>query len=140
MRASSIGRILVFALAAGIVAGGCDESPTNPSDLRDVTWRLEAMEPTGAPVIGVSNPDRYTLRLDANGRASVRSDCNSCSGTYTLDGVTLRFGPLACTRAFCGNDSLDTPFTTALGNARSAFASEGLLTVRADNAVLKFRN
>jgi hypothetical protein len=48
MRAFSIGRLLVLALAAGTFAAGCDESPTNPSDLRDVTWRVEAMEPTGS--------------------------------------------------------------------------------------------
>ena len=59
----------------------------------------------------------YTLTFNADGTAGIRSDCNSCSGSFTADEDSLRFGNLACTLAFCGDASLDARFQSALGSA-----------------------
>ena len=52
-------------------------------------------------------------------RLGARSDCNQCGGSYTLSNGSFAVGPLACTRAYCGDQSLDTVYSGILGEARS---------------------
>ncbi|EDY38948.1 conserved domain protein [Cyanobium sp. PCC 7001] len=60
------------------------------------------------------NPRLYTLELGADGRASLRLNCNRATGTWTAmpagDGSSgsFRFSPLAMTRALCPPPSLDS--------------------------------
>jgi heat shock protein HslJ len=122
------------------LAFGCDDAPTHPSAIQDVTWKLETIELDGASPIRVPDPERYTLRLETTERVSVRADCNSCGGTFTLSGTSLSIGSLACTRAFCGDTSLDGTFTKALGNARTLTGSPTQLVIRGDGVVLRFRS
>jgi heat shock protein HslJ len=49
----------------------------------------------------------YQATFD-DGRASVRVDCNVCTGRFTSDSNTLTVGPqLACTRAACETASYE---------------------------------
>ena len=48
-------------------------------------------------------------------RASVRVDCNVCTGRFTSDRNTLTVGPqLACTRAACATASYESAVLTLL--------------------------
>ena len=98
--------LVVLFLAVGAV--GCDETPLSPSEIVDITWRLESVSRVGSPLVNVPNPDQYTVRFETNNRAAIQADCNSCSGSYTLDDSALSFGPLACTRVACPVPGLDT--------------------------------
>ena len=129
---------LVVLLAAA--AAGCGDNPLKPSDLKEVTWKLELIERAGVPTITVATPDQYTLRLGNDGRLSVRADCNQCSGTYTLDGDTLRIGNLACTLVGCPAGSLDGAYAAVLQGSSSLAISDSHLILRNGTTTLRFRN
>ena len=79
--------------------------PFDGPALTDALWAWsELVEPDGQSLI--LNPDRYTLKFFADGNLNVVADCNTGSGTYTLDGnaMTIQLGVL--TQAACGEDSL----------------------------------
>ena len=108
-----------------------DETPIG------VEWRLESIAASGTR-LDVPADARYTLKLDLDGRISVRSDCNSCGGGYTLAPGTLAVTPLACTRAYCGDTSLDPRYPQFLSGARSWETVDGRLVIVSDEATLSF--
>jgi heat shock protein HslJ len=128
--------IVVIAMAGAL---GCGESPTSPSDLTGRTWRLVSIEPASGPSTVVTDPSRYSIEFLDETRLSARADCNTCSGTYTLSGRNITIGALACTRAFCGETSLDGVFTQGLTDAQSLTLEEQLLAIGSDARTLRFR-
>ena len=68
----------------------------------------------------------------------MRSDCNSCGGGYTLAPGTLAVTPLACTRAYCGDTSLDPRYPQYLSGAQSWEAGDGRLVIVTADATLAF--
>ncbi len=123
-----------------ISAVACDENPVGPSEIRNITWKLESIERTGTATITVPNPEQFTVRFEDNGNLSVRADCNSCSGRYSLEGTSLSIGNVACTLVGCPVPGLDTTFTSVLGNVRSATASGNQLTITGTGFTLRFRS
>lgn len=117
-RTRSICTAITLALTGALV-GACDESLTSPSALVGHSYQLLAIDRSGLPSTPAPGDRRFTIEFQDGGRLAVRADCNSCSGTFELSGSTVTIRPLACTRAFCGNDSLDTPFLQALSDAKS---------------------
>ena len=130
--------LLVLILALGAIA--CDENPVGPTQIRNVTWKLETIERTGMATITVPNPEQFTVRFEENGNVAVRADCNQCSGRYTLHGSSLSLGNVACTLIACPVPGLDTTFTQALANVRTATASGNQLTITGTGFTLRFRN
>lgn len=130
--------LLVLILAVG--AAGCDENPVSPSQITNITWKLESIARVGSALVSVPNPEQYTVRFESNNRASVRADCNSCSGSYALDGSSLSFRQLACTLIACPTPGLDTLFTTGLQNARTVTVSGSQLVMTGTEFTLRFRN
>ena len=135
IRAVAVGLVLI----ATALSPGCGESPTSPSDLTGRLWRLVSIEPASGPSTVVTDPSRYTIEFISDTRLSARADCNTCSGTYTLSGTTVSIGALACTRAFCGDTSLDAVFTQGLSEARTMTLDEQLLEIGSDARTLRFR-
>jgi heat shock protein HslJ len=128
---------LVLILSIGFVSA-CDESPISPSAILGESWRLTSLQQGTSPPVVVGGDRSYAVRFGDDGRVAVKSDCNSCGGSYTLSGSTLTFGPLACTRVFCGQESLDSSFVGALQGARAASMSDEALVVEGDGAILRF--
>jgi heat shock protein HslJ len=131
-------RLIVLLLTIGVVA--CDESPLNPSEIVDITWKLESIARVGSALVTVPNPEQFTIRFESNNRVTVRADCNSCSGGYTLDGSSLSIGPLACTRVACPSPGVDTLYTAALENVRTVAAAADRLVMTGSEFTLRFRN
>jgi heat shock protein HslJ len=129
--------VIVTALAASVA---CENNPTSPSDVVAHNWQLVSFETEGSGLVMVQDPSRYTLRLEEDGRASVKSDCNSCGGTYTLTGTTLELGGIACTKVACGDDSLDPTYARALEGPKTVSVDDSQLTVRGAGITLHFRN
>ena len=86
------------------------------------------------------DPNKYTVEFLEDGTARIKADCNSGSGSYTTDGQSLTFGPIALTRAFCGEQSKDTVFVSQLQNAAIYFFADGDLMIdqTADAGTMKF--
>lgn len=123
-----------------LLALGCDErTPVSPSSLQSQTWRLESIERVGSPAITIPTPGAYTVVFEADGRLSVRADCNSCGGRYSLNGSTLSTSGVACTRVFCGNN-IDTTFASSLGEATSLSLEGSVLLLRGPGLTLRFRS
>ena len=124
----------LFFRLAGIVAVllclspmvGCGSDDDIPAGLLTV-WQLQELRLDNGTVTAVDDPSGYTLELKADGNADIRSDCNSCGGSYTVDGSDLSFGPLACTFAECGPASFATQFQAALTTTTSYEIEGGLL-------------
>jgi heat shock protein HslJ len=134
-------RFAILGLMVGLFLA-CDETaPTAPSrpDLLDRTWRLQSIRRVDGTTVAVPMPDRFTMEFTPNGRLNMRADCNTCSGTYQLNGTELSTGALACTRAFCGSDSLDTEFLRVFQSSATMVAADGALFVSRANTQLTFR-
>jgi heat shock protein HslJ len=135
----------VVLLVTALAVAGCDEQPTSPgpgtpaAGLTGHTWTLVNVTRNGQPV-PVAGASRYTVRFAANGDLAVRSDCNSCGGTYTASGSSLRTSGLACTEAFCGDTSFDGEFTRALSQAASFDVNQNTLTIVSGATTLRFGN
>ena len=135
-------RTVAFPLLAALAAAACDGGPYQdpPASLETpigVEWRLATITAAN-PRLVVPEAARYTVRFDIDGRVAVRSDCNSCAGGYTLAPSTLAVTPLACTRAYCGDTSLDPAYPQLLQGAQAWQMSDGRLVITGAEATLTF--
>lgn len=69
---------------------------------------------SAAEKITVENPERYTLELQAGGKAQLRADCNRGTATWKSDGRAIGIKPGALTKAKCPPGSLDGRYLKAL--------------------------
>lgn len=105
-------------LAGGLTSVGCS-SDDDPNPFLYATWQLQEFVLDDGTTVTVVDPTKYTVEFRTDHTATIRSDCNSCSGGFTADDKDLSFGLLACTLAACPSGSLDTQFQTALGSVSS---------------------
>ncbi len=129
---------VLIAAFSGMACGGSTE--IGPSDVVGEIWQLVSLQQSGAPPTTVPSPSRYTLQFGDDGRVAVMADCNACSGTYSMNGSSIDIGVLACTRAFCGDASLDAEYLSVLDGATSIAVSDSELTLRGANGTARFRN
>jgi putative lipoprotein len=97
--------IRVLAGLTILVVAACDSTgategttpePTSAADLAGTSWTLVSIgDSTVIEGAGAS------LTFDPAGSVSGSTGCNSFSGSYTVDGAALTFGPLATTRKAC---------------------------------------
>lgn len=135
-------RLATLALAFSMACEGSDPLPSSPDDSVGSpvgSWELTAFELDDTNVVAIPDPGRYTLRLDGDGRANLRTDCNLCSGSYELDQRSLSFGSMACTLAACLPGSLELPYRTAVESVTSFELRGGELLLRYDRGVLRLR-
>jgi heat shock protein HslJ len=101
--------------------------PTKGPPLVGTEWTLVDL---GGQRAGLGSGDKAaTLTLAADGNhASGFAGCNRMSGSYQLNGATLRFGPMAVTRMACATGmDLETRFLGALEATRGyRLTDEGL--------------
>ena len=131
-------RLTWLTIIVAAAAMACTDNPIAPSDVTGSAWQLVSIQRDGSSPITVTDPSRYTLQLDDDGRVGAKSDCNSCGGSYTLSGSTLQLSPLACTKAFCGNASLDSIYSQTLDGTKSVSVSGSTLTLTGGGVTLRF--
>ena len=105
-------RRLAISLTALVVAGCAMTSRVATTDLSGSTWELVAMD--GEPVAGDAVP---TLAFDEQGAVSGSTGCNTFSGSVTINGSELSFGPLVTTRMACADpaaNAREEAFLTAM--------------------------
>jgi heat shock protein HslJ len=135
---------LAAAVGLGMVgASACSKAgPEGTSPMQSpvgVEWRLVSIG--GTPAGAGANGQPATLRLDeTSGRASGYAGCNQFSGSYTLSGSSLSFGPLAMTRMACAQGGeLESRYTMALGQANGwKMTSTGLELRKGSTLLAKF--
>lgn len=124
-------------LLSGAGLTSCDEDVVGPSQLQG-EWRLQSLRRADFSVVDIADPARFTARFGEDGRLSVRADCNSCGGTFALEGESLMAGPLACTRAFCPSAPLDTEYVGILDGRSSVDLEDDRLVIRSDRGTVTF--
>ena len=145
-------RALAGALAIAIGLPGCGALPpgevASPS-LAGTNWELVAIQSMddAQGTTRIPSPDQFTVSFAQDGRASFRLDCNRGTSTWkstpSADGVTgsLRFGPIAATRAMCPPPHLDERIVRDLGFVRSYLFKDGKLfmSLMADGGIYEWR-
>ncbi|MCL4833371.1 MAG: META domain-containing protein [Caldilineaceae bacterium] len=101
----------------------------DPAALLNVEWQLVEIRPSGDSPLVVENPGKYTLQFADNGTLGGQLDCNFLSGTFTLDGDKLVFGPIASTMAFCPEDGILSTYSAALNSANSYAVADDRLRI-----------
>ena len=140
--------ILPIALTA-LVVSACSQSLSSPTAVSspsaaytaaqlEGTWTL-----TSIAVAGQAKQDRpfsaiYTLDFN-QGRLSTRADCNTCGGSYSIDGSVLTAGPgLACTRAACSTMAFENAYTGILSGDSIMAVTGSTLSLSSSRGTLKF--
>ncbi len=133
-----------------LVAGGC-ASPPGPRPgvpFAGTSWELHAIQSMddAQGTTRIPDPRRFTLRFDADGRASMQLDCNRGTGTWEAkpaadDTGTLTFGPIAATRALCPPPHLDERVVRDLAYVRGYRLKDGKLfmSLMADGGIYEWR-
>jgi heat shock protein HslJ len=121
------------------MAGACDDNPVTPSEITSQTWSLVSLQREGSDPVVIANPSLYTLRLEEDGRVGVKSDCNSCSGTYSINGSTVELGAVTCTLIACPAGSLDRDYAGALEGPKTVTVDDSQMTIRGNGVTLRFR-
>jgi heat shock protein HslJ len=129
---------MAITIAAVTTAAACSSQPLAPSDIVGTAWQLHSIHENGSDLIRVVEPSRYTLQLQENGRAAVKSDCNSCGGSYRLTGSSLTLSQVACTKVFCGATSLDQSYSRALEGATTVSVNGSEMTIDGNGFTLVF--
>ena len=105
-------RALLIAVLA--FAACSDDTTTSPSQSLNGQWRIISIEPSAQPVQTAPVAAQYQVTF-GNERVSALVDCNTCTGSYSVNGTTLTIGPtLACTRAACATASYESAVVTML--------------------------
>lgn len=140
---------LIFLGVLGLLLMGCASSGNlaaakvrshDPKLVIGKTWQWVGTV-TPVETITVTQPERYTLHFDDNGRLKAKFDCNNGGGNYKISEGKLSFGPMMSTRMACPEDSLDYVFMKHLNDVNSFFL-EGdslYLELPADGGTLQFK-
>ena len=137
--------VTFWVLASLALASASGQESELARGLADTEWRLVEIQSMD-DAIGTTQPDDpslYTMRLDRDGKVSMRLNCNRASGTWTSeasgDGSSGRFelGPLAMTRAMCPPPSLDETISSQAAYLRSFLLKDGrlYLSLMADGGI-----
>jgi len=130
--------VLLLLLLVAVAGFGCgashEEVPKNPDSLRaDLIGKEWKLRNLFAREVDSDVP--LTLKFNEDGTVQGFGGCNSLTGTYTLAGGSLTFGPLASTRKSCGPalDEQEYTYQTFLATIEKVMIEDGELMLVAPN-------
>ncbi len=102
-------------------------APALIDDVVGVEWQWQDFQGGDNSLMGILNPEQYTLLLNADGSLNVRADCNRGSGSYTLEDNQLTLEVKALTRAMCPPESLSQQYLEYLAAVETFVIEDGTL-------------
>ena len=119
-------------------------------ELAGTSWKLisfQSMDDSQGTT-KIDDPSRFTITFQADGRAVLRLDCNRGNGSWestpSADGSSgsLKFGPIAATRALCPPPHFDEKLARDLGFVRSYIIKKGklYLSLMADGGIYEWQS
>lgn len=113
----------------------------DPQEIMGKTWQWISTV-TPVETVKVSDPARYTIRLDESGKVQARFDCNRGGGNYTISEGKITFGPMMSTSMACPEDTQDALFMRDLQKASSFFLENGdlYLELALGSGTMRFKN
>lgn len=128
-------RDTVTVTADGKTVKGCGGKILPPTELAGTNWTFVSI---GSVAVAADRPT--ALQFDGN-RMSGSAGCNRFSGSYSVDGGTLKAGPLMATEMACPGMELEQAFFKLMASPVSlTFADDGTLILTGSEgrtAVLK---
>lgn len=95
--------------------------------LTGAVWHWAGSTTAGGDVTKITFPDRYTMEFLPGNRVRLRSDCNTGTGIYTLEGQSLGIEVGVMTKAACHPQSKATAFLEQIVNVSTfELGQEGL--------------
>ena len=109
--------------------------PISADDITGIKWQWVSFQDSDNPEtqITVPYPENYTLTFFPDGTYHIKADCNSGSGTYTLEGNNLTLGPATITLMACGPESMDGEYLSLLPTVETAAVENGQLVLYPGN-------
>ena len=126
MRINSLIFLLPFILI--LLSCGSENKEKEPS-LTGNSWKLIKIEAGKKSEKLIDKPKSYTVRFYDDSTLKVKSDCNSCSGNFSVAGKFIKLSNLDCSKKFCGKNSYDYLFQTFLNNSSSFYLSSDELVL-----------
>ena len=132
-----------------VLTAACAQSVTSPTAAQvagpayttaqlEGTWTLAWIERAGEAKQNRPFDATYTLSFN-DGRLSTRVDCNSCGGSFSVNGTTLTAGPnLACTRAACPTQAFENAYTAILSGDSNVVVTGSTLTLSSSRGAMRF--
>jgi heat shock protein HslJ len=127
-------------LVSTLLTVGCTTDPPLAPTLDQLTgaWRLVSMRAAGQGEVPAPASASYSVTF-ADGRVSVRADCNTCNGVFSLTGQTLTAGPtLICTRAACPTMTFENTYTQLVAGDSTVSLNGPTLVLSSSRGVLRF--
>jgi heat shock protein HslJ len=121
--------------APALPTGG---SSGGPETITGVDWHLVAFDTAAEGTISVPPTETYTAVFGEQQDLHAQADCNVCNGGYETTGSALSVGVLACTRAYCGDDSLHDRYLQALGGTLSYERDGSELRIEYEEGMMRF--
>jgi heat shock protein HslJ len=105
-----------------------------PAPLTGTAW-TGLLYNDGNALLAPTSDAAFTATFADDGTVSGSSGCNTFSGSYTLDGNSLSFGPLASTQMACADDVMtqEAAVLGALGRVASFVIQGNELTLLAED-------
>ncbi len=131
--------VLTFLLLP-LQAATLTSSDGKQTKIGGIVWKWQRTAYNNDMAVEPPDSARYTILLMPEGHLSVRLDCNTGGGRYTLDGSSLTLNLTHTTMAACPPDSLAQKFMKDLAAARIAFLRDGklYLDLMFDSGTMKF--
>jgi para-nitrobenzyl esterase len=125
------------------VASNAAQAPSADAvrDLGGKSWQLVQFQGGDERTLRPDEQTQYTLAFEANGRVSIRLDCNRGRSTWqSSEPHQLLFGPLALTRAMCPPHPLHERLSKDWPYVRSYTMKDGhlFLSLMADGGIYEF--
>ena len=117
--------IEVVVVPVGDSASAEKPASTLPPEIGNKVWQWTSFSDPASGEMTIDNPANYQLQFNEDGTFLIVADCNSGSGTYTMDNGSLSLSMGIMTRAFCGEESLDTQYLQYLEVAAIYFMQDG---------------
>ncbi|MES2176634.1 MAG: META domain-containing protein [Gemmatimonadota bacterium] len=138
IRTLAFAALVVAATVAGCASAGSGASST---ELGTRDWRL--VEVGGVPAVPADPARRPWIRFSVDSsHVNGNAGCNRFGGSFTREGLSLRFGPMMSTRMACADDALnrqEQAFLSALGSTDHYEITGGTLVVlRASERLARF--
>jgi heat shock protein HslJ len=113
--------------------------PVSADSIVGIKWLWAGYKHAGENV-QVPNPDQYTLSLFPDDTYYLKTDCNSGSGSYVLEGTNLTLNTATMTLVACGPDSMDPEYTALITGVKSVTIKDGQLVLYSSEGDTMFFN
>jgi heat shock protein HslJ len=129
--------ILLFLVSIMVFHTGCRKSEiNNPPDMSivGVKWVLESIQYSAVNLTPIV--ETFYILLYEDFSLDMEVDCNYCAGEYILgnnNSILFDYSTIACTEAYCGEDSWDDEFHDALNTATKYEVDSNRLRVYFNN-------